>query len=377
MPDEIKVDPEFKALIPPLSPDERAGLERDIVDDGMAYVPIVVWNGLILDGHNRFEICTRHKLPYQTTQAPTRIDDRRAARMWIRSTSLNRRNLGPVTRAQLAYGNEQELAAQAKERQREHGQTAPGKSRTLGKDFSQVIERAPKTVETAAAQAGMSHPTYRAALSIAEKGTEALRRAVDSHEVSVVAGAKIAKLAADRQDSALSALNRGDKAHVAQATGEYEWYSPTDIVDLARSVMGGIGLDPASSKTANSKIRADQIYTADDDGLTHPWHGRVWMNPPYAKGLIDKFCAKLREEYEARRVCDAIVLVNNATETAWFQDLAEVASAVCFPRGRVVFWGPVERGSTALQGQAILYLGDQSEDFCSRFSRIGTTWRKP
>lgn len=57
------IDPEFKAAIPPLRPEELAGLERSILADGCRD-PLVVWGDTLVDGHNRYSICQKHRLPY-------------------------------------------------------------------------------------------------------------------------------------------------------------------------------------------------------------------------------------------------------------------------------------------------------------------------
>lgn len=162
------------------------------------------------------------------------------------------------------------------------------------------------------------------------------------------------------------------KVHVGQNSGNNEWYTPAEYIDAARAVMGHIDLDPASTEAANEVIQAQKFYTENDNGLLYDWHGRVWMNPPYAQPAIADFCAKMREEFDAGRVTEAIVLVNNATETAWFHSLVESASAVCFPLARIRFWAPGRETATPLQGQAIVYLGNNAERFLSEF-RFGWT----
>ena len=133
--------------------------------------------------------------------------------------------------------------------------------------------------------------------------------------------------------------------------------------------MGSIDLDPASSDIAQQIVGAAKYYTAETNGLVDDWYGNVWLNPPYSSELIVKFVDKLIMELP--RISQAMVLVNNSTETEWFNKLISNASAVCFPKGRVKFCMPDGTIGAPLQGQALLYFGAEIEKFIEVFKAKG------
>lgn len=92
----IKIDREFQNLIPALSDEERQQLEANIVEHGGARDPLVVWQrdgaaDILLDGHNRYEICERLGLPYEVEHLEFGTRDEAAD--WIDRNQLGRRNL--------------------------------------------------------------------------------------------------------------------------------------------------------------------------------------------------------------------------------------------------------------------------------------------
>jgi len=181
--------------------------------------------------------------------------------------------------------------------------------------------------------------------------------------------------AAGKTVTADEVVARTRAPHVAHNGGENEWYTPAHFIEAARKSMGGIDIDPASSEIANHTVKAKVFYSAEEDGLRQQWKGRVWMNPPYAQPLIGQFAEALASKYEAGEVEQACVLVNNATETQWFQRLLGVSTAVCFPLGRVRFLDPQGAPGAPLQGQAVIYLGSRVASFGAAFSAEGPVFR--
>lgn len=88
----VQINPEFKSLIPPLADDERRQLEANLLADGCRD-PLVVWNGVLLDGHNRYDICTKHGISFYVDCI--NLDSKEAAVNWIINNQLGRRNLHP------------------------------------------------------------------------------------------------------------------------------------------------------------------------------------------------------------------------------------------------------------------------------------------
>jgi len=197
-------------------------------------------------------------------------------------------------------------------------------------------------------------------------------------------GARAKKLAG-LSDESFEALTKQEISlvgalgvHVSNASGENEWDTPAEYIEAARAVMGSIDTDPATNDEANNRIKATLFYTSETDGRDKEWRGNVWMNPPYAQPLIAEFCDALVGKHNSREFKQACVLVNNATETAWFQSILSVSDCVCFPVGRIKFIDKAGSPSGApLQGQAILYLGNKAERFEKEFSKFGPVlWTK-
>jgi phage N-6-adenine-methyltransferase len=165
----------------------------------------------------------------------------------------------------------------------------------------------------------------------------------------------------------LEKIKEAKMPHVSFNSGNNEWYTPEEYIKAARQVLGVIDLDPATSQKANEVVKAENIYTIEDNGLEKEWFGNVWLNPPYSSDLIGKFAEKVK----AKEYKQAIVLVNNATETSWFYDIVSVASAVVFPTHRVKFYKPDGTIGAPLQGQAFLYIGENPTKFLNVFGRFG------
>lgn len=158
----MKIDNDFKSLLPELTAEEYAGLERDIVKHGILS-PIILWNDTIVDGHNRYAIAQAHRFP--ESAIPTRdiqFDGKAKAIEWIINHQKNRRNL---TKSQLVDAwsvYEKQVAVEAKENQG---------TRT---DISSNLNESVAPIRTAAEVAkkiGVSENTYRDMKLIKKHGT--------------------------------------------------------------------------------------------------------------------------------------------------------------------------------------------------------------
>jgi len=233
----------------------------------------------------------------------------------------------------------------------------------------------------AAEMLNVSTRSVTSAKKIIEDAPAEVAKAVESGYMSVNLATQVAALPAEEKAEIAAAPTEEivevarevvKRAHVANNSGNNEWYTPAKFIEAARTVMGSIDTDPASSEIANRTVKAAKIYTAEDDGRSQVWAGNVWMNPPYAQPLMGDFAEAVSSKYDKGEIAQACILVNNGTETQWFQRLLSASSAVCFPKTRIKFVDPDGNASGApLQGQAIVYMGLNVEEFVEAFSPEG------
>jgi hypothetical protein len=164
--------------------------------------------------------------------------------------------------------------------------------------------------------------------------------------------------------------------HRISFTGNQEWHTPPQHIELARKVLGEIDLDPASNEAAQETVRATRFFSKGDDGRKQPWSGRVWLNPPYSQPEIADFVNKMVDEVASGNVSAAIVLTNNSTETKWCQTLLRESALVCFPAGRLQFEKAGGDTGANTQGQAFFYFGSDPDKFAEVFGTIGFVERR-
>ena len=231
---EITIDPEFKALIPPLAADELRQLEENILRDGCRD-PLVVWNGILIDGHNRHEICTRHGLPFETTAMV--FESRAHARIWMRNNQAGRRNLSTAWRLDLELGNKKDLLDIGRVRKVESGkETGRGNTKVLsGNDttFTQTHEPV-STRQTIAKAAGVSTGQVGMAEQIIKKAPELWEKAKQGDVSISTAYQQIRRIEKEEKREARREENR---AKVVEAQ------SPEDIIK-SEAKFATIVIDP-------------------------------------------------------------------------------------------------------------------------------------
>jgi hypothetical protein len=204
----LRIDEEFRTLIPALTTEEYNNLQTNIIAEGCRE-KLITWDGAIIDGHNRYEICTMHNLKFETVEMS--FADRDAAKIWIIRNQFGRRNLSPMQRTQLVIVLEPLIAAQAQQGKR--SDLSPKSAKSEKHD----------TREELAKLAGVSHDTISKVKKINAKAVPELAEMARTNTVSINAAAKVADLPEDKQREAVEAgpeaVNAAAKATPASIKG--------------------------------------------------------------------------------------------------------------------------------------------------------------
>jgi phage N-6-adenine-methyltransferase len=350
-------------LFPLMEGGDFAELVADIAAHGQRE-PIVMYDGMILDGRNRWRACQQLGLApvYREWDG---VGDPEA---FVISLNLHRRHLTREQRAELM-------------------RTLRARGMTLQK-IADAVGVSHETVRRATSdftnvnseivnERGQSRPAHYAPREVApelEADDEAPYEAPDDYELN-----RQQILEANRQGAMIEVPPEKQVYQPMAATvyshRSVEYYTPVEILEAARTVLGAFDLDPASCAEAQINVKAARFFTQDEDGLAQPWAGRVWLNPPYGKtggkSNQELWAGRLVNAYRAGDVTDAVLLVKAALGYKWFEELFR-DWPVCFVRSRLSFIleGGDDDGQSK-QGTALFYFGSNFAKFAATFRTIG------
>ena len=236
----LKIDPEFQGKIPPLTFEELNQLEANILRDGRIINPIIVWRGLIVDGHNRYTIAKKHpEIPF--TVHEKEFASRYEAIIWICKNQLGRRNLTPEQKKYL-IGKQYEAEKCA------NGGDRKSPAAKSGSQIGNLIGN-PKTCKRIATENGVSKNTVIRAEEFA-KGVDAAEEAVPGTRQKVLSG-EVKPTAAEI-------------ASVARAPPEE---SPALVAEICKSKEQKPSKPPAQKQKAPPAVAAPlpDVSTSDEE----------------------------------------------------------------------------------------------------------------
>ena len=178
----LKIDPEFQGKIPPLTFEELEQLEKNIVNDGKVINPIIIWKGLVVDGHNRYAILQKHPdIPY--TVHEKEFADRFEAIIWICKNQLGRRNLSPEQkRYLLGQRYDAEKLSHGGKRGNQYTNLATDNSCQLPNANGEIYTRKMLALEAKVSEGSVENAYHYA------KGVDAAENAVPGSKQKILSG---------------------------------------------------------------------------------------------------------------------------------------------------------------------------------------------
>lgn len=275
---ELKIDNELRSLLPPLGNEKRAQLEENLLRDGIRE-PLVVWQGVLVDGHNRYEIAQKHGLEFKTVekQFATRDD----VKFWMIMNQFGRRDLTAYERSILALKLKPVIAAKAKENQ----QLSEGRGQKGLPTLANLID----TRAEIAKAAGVSHGTIAKVEQIEAKATPEVKDALRAGDLSINAAYNKVKQA-ERKEDIQRQIEKVEQRAIEEPDGLFDvividppWGYVCEANHGSFDANGRRGTCPYPEMT-QAELKAIELPAADDCVL-FLWttHKFIWN----AKELLD------------------------------------------------------------------------------------------
>lgn len=241
----ITVNEDLRAYIDPLTPDEHAALERSLLTEGCRDA-LVLWGEVLVDGHNRYGICSKHGIPFNTVQN-SRIKSIDDVHLWMIDQHLGRRSVSDFQRGVLALRKKDILAARVP--------PTPDEAATPGQQSSEPAAAPDRLVtrEAIAKAARISSNTISQIERIQKSATPELVEAVKSGTISINAAATVASLPVDEQVAAVAGGRKelqqaARQVRQARAVARTEPESPEGVIARLRQTIAELSAENAALK---------------------------------------------------------------------------------------------------------------------------------
>ncbi|CAL61019.1 conserved hypothetical protein [Herminiimonas arsenicoxydans] len=194
----ITINEDLRAYIDPLTEDEYAALERSLLSEGCRDA-LVLWGDLLVDGHNRYGICQKHGLPFNTVQnqAFQSMDD---VHLWMIDNHLGRRSVSDFQRGVLALRKKEIVSA----RVAQQSPAASAGDAVYAQAEQESVKESPLSREAVARAARMSSATLGQIEKIQKTAAPELVTAIKSGAISINAAAAVASLPSEKQVAAVA-----------------------------------------------------------------------------------------------------------------------------------------------------------------------------
>jgi hypothetical protein len=253
----ITINEELRSFIDPLTPVEYAALERSLLADGCRDA-LVLWRDVLIDGHNRYDICTKHGIPFRTVNND-KFDSLEDVMLWVIDNNLARRSVSDFQRGMLALRKKEIVAARAAQRAAEAPPDQPAPE-----PADDPVDPPWSTREDVAKAARVSANTLSQIERIRKTAAPELVDAVRSGTISVSAAASVASLPPEAQVAAVAggrkelqqaARHVREQKAGAKPKKEVVPDSPEDQVKALRAQVGELKDRVATLMTENEVLR--------------------------------------------------------------------------------------------------------------------------
>ncbi len=279
----LLINDEFRELIPSLSDSEYAELEQSILAEGCREA-LVVWNGTIVDGHNRYEICTKHGIPLRTREVQFASEDE--AKLWIISNQLARRNISEYARFELVEKRKSILLEMGRQKQQSAGREARDKQLGVLSIIDKTPEEPHDTRQQLASELGWSTGKVAMAEVVLKSAPEPIKDKLRTGDLSVnQAYNEVRKRVQEQKiEQQKAAIEKGE---IVRPDGLY------DIIACDPPWPYGTEYDPAGRRAANpypemplEDIAAIEL-PASGNCILFLWTTHKFMR--YSFGLLDNW----------------------------------------------------------------------------------------